>query len=165
MSNKTIYCIIMLTALTACKTTDNEADKILYSKKASTQDAAVTSAFRPLFLGNITGTYTTPSGETLVIDGSGSFKIGNSEYYIQDVINENQAVYVSTTPDSSNRKVYTYHGIIADGSKLYSVAFRPPTQGRQLSDKDSEKAWEVNTFQPENINWSSGLNSVIGTKN
>ncbi len=164
MSNKIIYCIILLASLTACRTTDTEADRILYSRKVST-DASTTSAFRPLFLANATGTYTTSNGETISVDGSGSFKIGNSEYFIQDVINENQAVYVAATPDENNRKVYTYHGIIADGGKLYSVAFKTPTQGRQLTDKDSSMAWEVNTFQPENINWTSGLNSVIGTKN
>ena len=101
------------------------------------------------------------------VDGSGFFKLGETEFFLHETLNESQAVYVSAEPVANSRKkVYTYHGIIGTGKQLFSVAHRAPTSDgtRLLTDKDTEYAWAVNTFQVKNINWESGLTTVFGTK-
>lgn len=51
------------------------------------------------------------------------------------------------------------------GKRLLSVAHKAPSDNtRLLTKKDTEYAWEVNTFQAENINWESGFATPFATR-
>ena len=120
------------------------------------------------FIENVKGSYEMLDGQTFTVDGYGFFKIGETEFSLFETLNTSQAVYMAAKPTVNNRKkVYTYHGITVTGSQLLTVSHKAPTSDddtRLLTEKDTEHAWAVNTFQAKNINWESGMAIPFGTR-
>lgn len=168
MSKRYTNSLLIMTVvilLSSCKTTDKAVEKMVFQR--NTEKVQQTDIYKSSFLKNIQGSYKMIDDKTFTVDGSGFFKLGETEFFLHETLSELQAVYVSAEPVvNSRKKVYTYHGIIGTGTQLLSVAHKAPTSDgtRLLTEKDTEHAWAVNTFQAKNINWKSGFSTVFGTR-
>ena len=168
MSKKYINSLLTMTAiisLGACKTTDKTVEQMVFQR--NTEKIQQIDLYKSSFIKNVQGFYKMIDDKTFVVDAYGFFKLGETEFFLHETLNEFQAVYVSAEPVANSRKkVYTYHGITSAGTQLLSVAHKAPTGdgSRLLTEKDTEHAWAVNTFQAENINWESGLATPFGTR-
>jgi hypothetical protein len=156
----------MIILLGSCKTTDQAVEKMVFQRATATIKQS--DPYKSSFTQNIQGSYEMSDNEIFTVDGTGFFKIGETEFSLYETLNESQAVYVSAEPTVNNRKkVYTYHGITVTGTQVLTVAHKVATSvgdTRLLTEKDTEYAWAVNTFQVKNINWENGLSTVFGTK-
>ena len=157
--------IAVVILLSSCKTVDKTVEKMVFQRNTKTLQQ--TDPYKSSFLKNVQGTYKMIDDKTFTIDGSGFFKLGETEFFLHETLSESKAVYVSAEPvPNSRKKVYTYHGIISTEDEVLTVAHKAPTGDgvRLLTEKDTEYAWAVNTFQVKNINWENGLSTVFGTK-
>ena len=168
MSKKYTNSLLIMTViilLSSCKTTDKTVEQMVFQRKATTIQQ--NDPYKSSFIKNIQGSYKMFNEETFTVDGSGFFKIGETEFSLYNTLNDSQAVYVSAKPTANSRKkVYTYHGITSAGDKILTTSYKLPTGNgtRLLTEKDTEHAWAVNTFQVENINWESGISTPFGTR-
>lgn len=167
MNRKSILLFSMLVLFNACKTVDQNVQQLVHTRKAVVAQMA-TDPYKSKYIANMQGNYQLLGGEPFTIDANGTFKIGDIDYFVHQAISETQGVYVAVTPDpNSSKNVYTYHGIITSGSTLLSAPYKRPQYGEnkpELTEKDTPFAWQVNTFQPENINWASGFSTVFANK-
>lgn len=167
MFKNIIFPLMMILILSACKTTDQHVEQLVHTRQSANQTEE-SNTFKKEFISNIQGKYALLDGTEFTIDARGSFKIGDTEYFVHQALNSSQGIYVAVQPDSnSSKKIYTYHGIINTGSALLSAPYKAPvyTEGqRALTEKDTPHAWKVNTFQPQNINWKSGFSTTFANK-
>ncbi len=163
-STNPLLMIITIILLSACKTVDKSVEKMVFQRQSA--PIKQSDPHKNSFIRDIQGNYEMIDGKTFTVDGSGFFKLGETEFFLQEVLNGSQAVYASAEPSTNSRKkVYTYHGIMNTGKRLLSVAHKAPSDNtRLLTKKDTEYAWEVNTFQAENINWESGFATPFATR-
>ena len=169
MSKKYTNSLLILTVLilfSSCKTTDKSVEKMVFQRATATIKQS--DPHKSSFIKNVQGSYEMSDDAPFIVDGSGSFKIGETEFSLYETLNATQAVYVSAEPTANSRKkVYTYHGITVTGTQVLTVAYKVPTGDgttRLLTEKDTEHAWAVNTFQAKNINWESGISTPFGTR-
>lgn len=167
MFKKILFSMIILSLFNACKTADKDVQQLVHTRQVAASQPE-TNIYKAKYIANIQGNYKLLDGKTLNIDSSGSFKMEEIEYYIYNAISESQAVYVAVKKDpNSSKKVYTYHGIIVVGDTLLSAPYKTPTfenGKKELTEKETPYAWQVNTFQPENIDWKSGFTTAFANR-
>ncbi|MGL5955588.1 MAG: hypothetical protein ACRC0X_03135 [Brevinema sp.] len=167
MTKNLLSTISILILFNACKTSDKEVEQLVHKRQAPAPEVQEVRVYKNQYIQKAQGTYYMLDGTSLTVDNSGSFKLGEVEYFLQEALTDYQAIYVAVTPDpNSVKKIYTYHGIIATGKELLSVPYKTPEfrNKRRLTEKETTFAWQVNTFQPENINWKSGFSTVFAVK-
>ncbi|MGL4677331.1 MAG: hypothetical protein ACRCWI_06660 [Brevinema sp.] len=167
MKNHFLSIISILILLNACKTADKDVEQLVHKRQTPAPEVQEARTYKNQYINKIRGAYTMLDGTPLTVDGSGSFKLGEIEYFLHEALNDYQAIYVAVTPDPhSTKKIYTYHGIITTGKNLLSAPYKAPNfqNKRRLTEKDTDFAWQVNTFQAENINWTSGFSTVFASR-
>jgi len=164
-SLKFIFIMPLLVLLVACQTKNQEVEALAFKKLPAVE---IKDSFKNEFTKNILGNYLTVGDEKeFSIDAHGSFKIGETKYNLFNTISSYQAVYYAETPtQNSQKKLYTYHGLIISEDSIKIAPYKIPNfeKTRKIGDKESKYAWELNVLRIENIDWKSGFVTVFATK-
>ena len=163
---KGLFTIFMsLVLLSACQsTTSQEVSTILYKKKSPEK---IINPYNAEFSKEIAGTYTLHNGDSLEVNSKGAFDMGDMKFSVHEAVSPTRAVYIASMLDKeNNKKIYTYHGIEKGDDSLATLSFRSPDASKQrlISEQESPYAWQVNTFQTQNINWNSSFTTQFAVR-